>query len=310
MSRVASYRFCTAVVVANLLCCRVGAYCALTASSGVIPTPAAAATAATEGQPLRRIPGVRGDTSQAVFPITPPVVADGKVDVFLDLACPDSAAAWTTIKQVVWDYSFRTEFVFHILPLSQNQVVFDAAKALQILRMDSDDSDGFVLFIDAMLDHQNLILDEHDDEVARLQFFEEVLVKGAVSQGRFTEDQFKWWMKDPQLEQIVRDELESAASLGVRATPTVSLNGIHMMHLVGADQLANFDLFVGRGMSPQPLYHHAGGGELSVWPSVEGGGGGAGGEGAAGHGSDSVRSSGLGGRGELPRGDKAISVSM
>ena len=50
------------------------------------------------------------------------------MDVFLDLACPDSVAAWTTIKQVVWDYGFRTEFVFHILPMSKNQAVFDAAK--------------------------------------------------------------------------------------------------------------------------------------------------------------------------------------
>ena len=50
------------------------------------------------------------------------------MDVFLDLAGPDSAAAWATISQVVWDYGFRTEFVFHVLPSPQNQVSFDAAK--------------------------------------------------------------------------------------------------------------------------------------------------------------------------------------
>lgn len=51
-----------------------------------------------------------------------------QVDVFLDLAGPDSAAAWPTIRQVVWEYGFRTEFVFHILPAPRNEVAFYAAK--------------------------------------------------------------------------------------------------------------------------------------------------------------------------------------
>ena len=57
--------------------------------------------------------------------------------------------------------------------------------------MHSADSDECTLLIDAMLDHRNLILNQADDDVARLQFFEEVLVKGAVVQGRFAEDQFR-----------------------------------------------------------------------------------------------------------------------
>ena len=76
------------------------------------------------------------------------------------------------------------------------------------------------------------------------------------------------WMEDPQVMHRVRNELESAASLGVYATPTAVLNGIHMMRLVGADQLRNFELFIDRGMAPQPLYQVGG---ASVWASVEGG---------------------------------------
>lgn len=71
-------------------------------------------------------------------------------------------------------------------------VVSLLTQALQVLRMHSADTGERALFIDKMLDHQNLILDEHDDEVARLRFFEEVLVKGAVAQGELTEDQFRW----------------------------------------------------------------------------------------------------------------------
>ena len=55
-------------------------------------------------------------------------IAAPQVDVYLDLACPDSAAAWPTVRQIVWEYGFRTEFVLHILPTSQSDVAFDAAK--------------------------------------------------------------------------------------------------------------------------------------------------------------------------------------
>ena len=57
--------------------------------------------------------------------------------------------------------------------------------------MHSTDSGEYALFIDAMLGHQSLILSEADDEVARLQFFEEILVKEAVARGKTTEIQFK-----------------------------------------------------------------------------------------------------------------------
>ena len=51
-----------------------------------------------------------------------------QVDVYLDLASPDSAAAWKTTWEVVSEHGFRTEFEFHILPILQNKIVFDAAK--------------------------------------------------------------------------------------------------------------------------------------------------------------------------------------
>ena len=60
-------------------------------------------------------------------------------------------------------------------------------------------------------------------------------------------------MEDPRVDHLVRNELEAAASLSVYATPTVRLNGMFMMHLVDAETLRNFELFVGRGMSPKPI---------------------------------------------------------
>ena len=114
------------------------------------------------------------------------------------------------------------------------------------------------------------------------------------------------WMKDVQVEKFVRDELESAAALGVRATPIVVLNGIHTMHLVGADQLRNFKLFIDSGMAPQPLYYPAGGVE-SVWAPIERGG--TGGEGAD-HDKNDIRTSRLGRSVELIQDNAAVSVTM
>lgn len=54
-----------------------------------------------------------------------------QVDVFLDLACEDSAFAWTTIKQMVREYESRTKFVFHVLPMPHNQMALDTAKVCE-----------------------------------------------------------------------------------------------------------------------------------------------------------------------------------
>lgn len=51
-----------------------------------------------------------------------------KVDVFIDLACQKSAAAWPTLKRIVRDQRSRVDFVFHVLPLSDYPIGYFAAK--------------------------------------------------------------------------------------------------------------------------------------------------------------------------------------
>lgn len=68
-------------------------------------------------------------------------------------------------------------------------------------------------------------------------------------------------MADPRVDRLVRNQIEAAASLSVYATPTVLLNGIFMMHLVGPETLQSFELFVGRGMSPKPIVSETPGGD-------------------------------------------------
>lgn len=54
------------------------------------------------------------------------------MDIFLDLACPDSAAAWPILKQTAEDYADVADFAFRIFPLPFNHFAFDAAKVMGV----------------------------------------------------------------------------------------------------------------------------------------------------------------------------------
>lgn len=60
-------------------------------------------------------------------------------------------------------------------------------------------------------------------------------------------------MEDARVDRLVTNELEAAALVSVYATPMVLLNGIFMMHLIEAETLQDFQLFVGVGMTPKPM---------------------------------------------------------
>lgn len=63
-----------------------------------------------------------------------------KVDVFIDLACAKSAAAWPTLKRIVREQRHRVDFVFHILPLSEYPIGYFAAKARAVQQRPSIDN--------------------------------------------------------------------------------------------------------------------------------------------------------------------------
>lgn len=49
------------------------------------------------------------------------------MDVFLGLGCEKSARAWPILKRAASDQRNRVDFVFHILPVSDDPIVFSAA---------------------------------------------------------------------------------------------------------------------------------------------------------------------------------------
>lgn len=51
-----------------------------------------------------------------------------QLDVFLDLADPQCAKAWPTLKRAVRDNEYIMEFVFHAVPLAANPIAVDYAK--------------------------------------------------------------------------------------------------------------------------------------------------------------------------------------
>lgn len=73
-------------------------------------------------------------------------------------------------------------------------------------------------------------------------------------------------MQDPRIDQLVRIEIETAALLGVNAAPAVLLNSMYMMGLTGPEQMRDFQLFVGMGMTPQPQHEFYG---KTGWTSMK-----------------------------------------
>lgn len=63
-------------------------------------------------------------------------------------------------------------------------------QAVQAVQLFSTDHDEVVLFLDAMFDYQPLILDDADDDVARLEF-RGILATWAVATGTISGDQFE-----------------------------------------------------------------------------------------------------------------------
>lgn len=63
-------------------------------------------------------------------------------------------------------------------------------QAVQAVQLFSTDSDEVVLFLDAMFDYHPLILDDANDDVARLELHG-ILAKWAVATGTISGDQFE-----------------------------------------------------------------------------------------------------------------------
>eukprot|EP01118_Nematostelium_gracile_P008679 TRINITY_DN2876_c0_g1_i1.p1 TRINITY_DN2876_c0_g1~~TRINITY_DN2876_c0_g1_i1.p1 ORF type:complete len:220 (+),score=53.73 TRINITY_DN2876_c0_g1_i1:52-660(+) len=80
--------------------------------------------------------------------------ANGNVvfEFFFDHLCPDSAASWPVIKQVIQAYP-NIKFILHVFPLPYHRNAFYAAQAGLVIE-NSLGSDGFWKYVDAVFNNQ------------------------------------------------------------------------------------------------------------------------------------------------------------
>lgn len=62
------------------------------------------------------------------FPVNCSLFADVQVEIYLDLSCADSAAAWPTIAEVVEEFGDDAEFIYRLFALPHHQIGFTLAQ--------------------------------------------------------------------------------------------------------------------------------------------------------------------------------------
>eukprot|EP00903_Cladosiphon_okamuranus_P010594 g10018.t1 len=167
--------------------------------------------------------------------------AFGQVDVFIDLACPKSAAVWPTLKWIVKEERHRVDFVFHVLPLSDYPIGYFAAKVVQVILANSggtyDDVEGF---IDWVFRGQRILLFEQDVDMSLDA--REIVTDWALSTSRLSREKLYSDMRDPAFDDKVLNDLENRfLTVAIANTPTVLINGMFMMHLEKDRQLQDFE---------------------------------------------------------------------
>ncbi|CAB1099010.1 unnamed protein product [Ectocarpus sp. CCAP 1310/34] len=140
-----------------------------------------------------------------------------KVDVFLGLGCEKSARAWPILKRAASDQRNRVDFVFHILPVSDDPIVLSTAKAID------DDQQGMDLTVDEARD---------------------IIGDWPLSFSSIPADNFHSAMRNPLFDPIVLGDLGNNFTAAVSGTPSVVLNGHFIMLLCGDTGLRDFQMFL------------------------------------------------------------------
>ncbi|CAM9399092.1 unnamed protein product [Ectocarpus sp. 8 AP-2014] len=168
-----------------------------------------------------------------------------KVDVFLGLGCEKSARAWPILKRAASDQRNRVDFVFHILPVSDDPIVFSAAKAAQVLlAYAGETSSGVEDFVDLIFLGQEAIHDDQQVMDLTVDEARDIIGDWPLSFSSIPADVFHSAMRDPLFDPIVLGDLGNNFTAAVSGTPTVVLNGNFIMLLCGDRGLRDFQMFL------------------------------------------------------------------
>jgi protein-disulfide isomerase len=187
----------------------------------------------------------RPDGYQIGGPVSAPIV----FDAFVDLLCPDCAAAWPNIKAVTDHYGSNISVVLHTFPLPYHTLGFTIAQAAHVI-IDQEPSIARE-FGDFMFGTQsvywNSILQNSTTTQVLAQLTEQVVSKGFVSQEVFTAG-----MADDNINEETRVSWKFACSKGVLGTPTFFVNGVNIPAADPTWTLSDWQILLDPLLQPQP----------------------------------------------------------
>jgi len=149
-------------------------------------------------------------------------------EAFVDLLCPDCAAAWPTIKQVLAHYNVpgqasNLRFVLHTFPLPFHHNAYFAAQGLHVIAM--EDMSATWPYVDMMFTYQQNFWNPETADTTPNEVISAMasLTEKAVG---FSSQSFIAGLNNDSYDGATRISWKYGCSRTVSGTPTFILNGI------------------------------------------------------------------------------------
>jgi hypothetical protein len=155
-------------------------------------------------------------------PATAPVV----LDAFFDLLCPDSSAAWPTIKKVIAVYPTQLYFLLHTFPLPYHTNSFIANQGMHVIdRASHHNASALLAYTDLLFDIQQDFYNAATADKTITQVI--VALASAVETGGLLPSAaFVKGIADSGINEETRVSWKYGCSRAVTGTPSFLLNGV------------------------------------------------------------------------------------
>jgi len=149
-------------------------------------------------------------------------------DMFLDLLCPDCAAAWPNVKDVMDYYKDQINTVIHFFPLPYHTYGFTVAQSAHVFIQATQPSYSVLRnFSDYIFTNQAQFWNSAVNTISPAQVVSNL--GQLVEEGGFlTASQFNAGMADDNINENTRVSWKYACSRGVLGTPTFFVNGVNV----------------------------------------------------------------------------------
>jgi hypothetical protein len=149
------------------------------------------------------------------------------LEAFYDLLCPDSAASWPTIQQVVGNYEGQLGFIFHTFPLPYHTFSFIANQGMHVIAHAFNNSyEAVSTYATFLFKQQSTWYNANTMSMSTMDVVQNI-AKAVEGQKIISSDAFIAGINDTVLNYETRVSWKYGCSRGqVTGTPTFLVNGV------------------------------------------------------------------------------------